>query len=102
MLTFDARAPAGSVGIAPERVDHLLGQAPRWQLSLSLLAAGAATLGAVAALGAATAAAVPAGGITIAVLVIQVCMFVMALAPMLGGAALVLTIKRALAHRRCA
>ena len=102
MLTFDARAPAGTVGIAPERVDHLLGQAPRWQLSLSLLAAGAATLGAVAALGAATAAAVPAGGITIAVLVIQVCMFVMALVPMLGGAALVLTIKRALAHRRCA
>lgn len=100
MLTFDERAPAGAVGIAPERVDHLLGQAPQWQLSLSLLAAGVGTLAAVAVLGAATAAAVPAGGITLAVLVVQVCMFVMAVVPVLGGAALILTIKRTLAHGR--
>jgi Zn-dependent protease with chaperone function len=96
MLTFDERAPAGAVGIAPERVDHLLGQPPQWQLSLSLLAAGMVTLAAVAALGAATASAVPAGGISLAVLVAQICMLVMAVAPVLGGAALVLTIKRAL------
>jgi len=99
MLTFDERAPAGTVGIAPERVDHLLGQPPRWQLSLSLLAAGIVTLAAVAALGVATASAVPTGGISTAVLVAQICMFAMAVAPMLGGATLVLTIKRVL-HRR--
>ncbi|MDP1846933.1 MAG: M56 family metallopeptidase [Solirubrobacteraceae bacterium] len=100
MLTFDERAPAGTVGIAPERVDHLLGQPPQWQLSLSLLAAGIATLAALAALGAATAAAVPAGGIATAVLIGQLCMVVMALAPVLGGAALILTIKRAVRHLR--
>lgn len=59
MLTFDERAPAGTVGIAAEPVDHLLGQSPRWQLSLSLLAAAVATIAAVAMLGAATAAALP-------------------------------------------
>jgi beta-lactamase regulating signal transducer with metallopeptidase domain len=100
MLTFDERAPAGAVGLAPERVDHLLGQPPQWQLSLSLLAAGIVTLAAVAVLGAATASAVPAGGISIAVLVAQICMFAMAVAPVLGGAALVLTIKRVVARGR--
>ena len=100
MLTFDELAPAGAVGIAPERVDHLLGQPPQWQLSLSLLAAGIVTLAAVAALGAATASAVPAGGISLAVLVAQICMFAMAVAPVLGGAALVLAVKRALRPRR--
>lgn len=100
MLTFDERAPAGAVGIAPERVDHLLGQPPRWQLSLSLLAAGIVTLATVAALGAATAFAVPAGGISIAMLVAQICMFAMAIAPVLGGTALILTIKRAFGHAR--
>ena len=100
MLTFDERAPAGSVGIAPERVDHLLGQPPQWQLSLSLLAAGIVTLAALSVLAAVTASAAPAGGISIAVLVAQVCMLVMAVAPLLGGAALILTIKRALGHGR--
>lgn len=98
MLTFDEQAPAGTVGIAPERVDHLLGQPPRWQLSLSLLAAGIVTLAALAALGAATATAAPAGGITIALFVVQLCMFLMAIAPILGGAALILTIKHIYAH----
>lgn len=88
------------MGIAPERVDHLLGQPPQWQLSLSLLAAGIVTLAAVAVLGAATASVVPSGGISLAVLVAQICMFAMAVAPVLGGAALVLTIRRALAHAR--
>lgn len=100
IITFDERAPAGAVGIAPERVDHLLGQPPQWQLSLSLLAAGIVTLAAVAVLGAATASAVPAGGISIAVLIAQICMFAMAVAPVLGGAALVLTIKRVVARGR--
>jgi len=100
MLTFEERAPAGAVGIEPERVDHLLGQAPRWQLSLSLLAAGMVTLAAVGLLGAAAASTAPSGGISLAVLVAQLCMFVMALVPVLGGSALVLTVKRGLANRR--
>jgi len=100
MLTFDERAPSGAVGIAPERVDHLLGQPAQWQLSLSLLAAAAVTLAALAVLGAATASAVPDGGVSLAVLFAEFCMFAMAVAPVLGGAALVLTIRRAVAHLR--
>jgi len=100
MLTFDEQAPAGTVGIAPERVDHLLGQPPQWQLSLSLLAAAAVTLSALAVLGAATESAVPDGGVSLAVLFAEFCMFAMAVAPALGGAALVLTIRRAVAHLR--
>lgn len=100
MLTFDERAPSGTVGIAPERVDHLLGQPPQWQLSLSLLAAAIVTLAAVAVLGAATASVVPSGGISLAVLVVQICMLAMAVGPVLGGGALVLTIRRALTHAR--
>lgn len=100
MLTFEERAPAGSVGIAPERVDHLLGQPPRWQLPLFLLAAGLVTLAAIALLGAATAAAAPREGISLAVLIAQMCMFAMAVVPVLGGAALVLTVKRGVAYGR--
>ncbi|MBA3328875.1 MAG: M56 family metallopeptidase [Solirubrobacterales bacterium] len=97
MLTFEGRAPAGAVGIAPERVDHLLGEPMRWQLSASLLLAGAATLSGIAVLGAAAASAAPAGGLSMAVLVMQLCALAMAVLPFVAGVALVLTVKRALA-----
>ena len=100
MLTFDERAPAGTVGIAAERVDHLLGQSPRWQLSLSLLAAAVATIAAVATLGAATAAATPHGGLSVAVLAAQLCAFAMIAGPALAGAALILTVRGGVAHLR--
>jgi len=52
LLSFSATAhPHGAVGIAPERVDHLLGRPASWQLPGALLLAGSATvvvLGAVA------------------------------------------------------
>lgn len=100
MLTFDERAPAGTVGIAAERVDHLLGQPPRWQLSLSLLAAAVVTIAAVAMLGAATAAAAPDGGLSVAVLAAQLCAFAMTAGPILAGAALILTVRGGVGHLR--
>lgn len=104
MLTFGQRAPggerapSGAVGIAPERVDHLLGEAPQWQLSLSLLAAGAATLVAVAVLGAATATVAPTT--SLAMLAMQLCALAMTVVPVLGGAALILTVRRGVARGR--
>lgn len=95
MLIFEERAPSGAVGIAPERVDHLLGEPARWQLSLSLLAAGIATLAAVGLLGVATALAVPADGIPVGVMLGQACMFAMIAAPVIAGATLILTVSRA-------
>jgi hypothetical protein len=45
LLSFNATAhPHGAVGIAPERVDHLMGRTPSWQLPAALLLAGSATI----------------------------------------------------------
>ena len=99
MLTFEERAPSGAVGIAPERVDHLLGQPAQWQLSPLRLAVGIATLAAVAGLGAATASAMPAGGISVALMLGQACMFAMITAPLIAGATLIMTVRRARAAR---
>jgi len=44
-LSFSAAAhPHGAVGIAPERVDHLLGRPASWHLPGALLLAGSATI----------------------------------------------------------
>jgi Peptidase family M48 len=54
MLTFaDSSGPAAPVGIDPGRVDHLLGEAPRWRFPTLLCCAAAgviALLGAIAVL----------------------------------------------------
>jgi hypothetical protein len=45
LLCFGTSAhPHGAVGIAPERVDHLLGRTPSWRLPGALLVGGLATL----------------------------------------------------------
>ena len=44
MLTFGEAADPAVVGIAPERVDHLLGRSPGWGLPGMLLAVGAASI----------------------------------------------------------
>jgi Peptidase family M48 len=44
LLVFDASAPPGVSGISPERVDSLLGHAPRWRPSWWLLAASLGSL----------------------------------------------------------
>ena len=44
MLTFGEAADPAVVGIAPERVDHLLGRSPGWGLPGVLLGAGGASL----------------------------------------------------------
>lgn len=75
LLAFgEARGPAVVVGIAPERVDHLLGAPARWELPASLLLAAAAAL--VALLGLATTAAVVGTGtpLNVPLLLAQACM----------------------------
>jgi Zn-dependent protease with chaperone function len=44
LLQFDASAPPGVSGVSPERVDSLLGHAPRWRPSWWLLAASIGSL----------------------------------------------------------
>ena len=96
LLAFDS-APAGSVGIAPERVDELTGRPARLELPLALLAAGIAAIAALAAI------ALQLHGATAgrdevnpAQLVEQLCLVLKTLLPLVLGAALIL---RALRHR---
>jgi Zn-dependent protease with chaperone function len=48
MVAFDSRArPVGAMGIAPERVDHLLGRPAPWRLPSGLVVVGALTVAAM-------------------------------------------------------
>ena len=97
MLRFDEHAVPGTVGIAPERVEHLLGARPRWQLPPSLLAAGALSLVAVLALAYATAVATPSpGAISISTLWMQLCGLALLTIPAFAVAWLLRSARRAL------
>lgn len=82
LLTFNQAPAAGTVvGIAPERVDQLLGDSPRWRLPASLFLGAAVTLAGLTA--AVVAVASLAGSqLDLAMLVAQSCM------ALVGGAAL--------------
>jgi hypothetical protein len=82
LLAFDAATPAGAAGISNERVDSLLGQAPRWRLPSPLVAASLATLsGLVVLIWRASAAASAHATFNLPLLSSQPCMLVLALLP---------------------
>jgi hypothetical protein len=92
LLSFgEARNPAVVVGIAPERVDHLLGQAPRWELPASLLLGSAVAIGSLVGAAMTARALTSAAELDVPLLVAQSCMLVMLGLPLLlTGAALLL------------
>ncbi|MHB1834563.1 MAG: M56 family metallopeptidase [Solirubrobacteraceae bacterium] len=94
LITFAGTRSAGVVGIAPERVDHLLGEHPRWRLSITHLASALATLAGLLAVAATLAAAATPGHLSVIVLGAQACMIAMALAPMLLSACLIVITRR--------
>jgi hypothetical protein len=82
LLAFDAAAPAGAAGISNERVDSLLGQAPRWRLPSPLIAVSLATICSLVVLVWRTSAAASAHAtFNLPVLSSQPCMLVLALLP---------------------
>lgn len=88
LLTFGERSkPAVVVGIAPERVDHLLGQRARWQLPVPLIFGALATLAGLVAIGAAAAAS--SGGMTLPFVLAQMCTVVITALPAAVAAALI-------------
>jgi len=93
-------SPGVVVGIAPERVDHLLGERPAWELPVSLLAGGLVTVAGLGFLAAATASAVPSGTVSTSVLAAQACMVAMTVAPVMVGAFLLLASTRRLRGAR--
>lgn len=88
LLAFESADPA-VVGIAPERVDHLLGDAPQWALPLAMVAWGVTLMVGVAAV-ALRLETVAADPINLPLLAAQFCMLLMALVPIaaVGGSAL--------------
>jgi BlaR1 peptidase M56 len=91
LLSFgEARNPAGVVGIAPERVDHLLGRAPRWELPVSLLAGSVVAIGGLVGAAITARALTSAAELNVPLLLAQSCMLVMLALPLLLTAAALL------------
>jgi hypothetical protein len=102
LLAFDKSPHAAIVGVAPERVDHLLGERPRWELPLTLLAGAAVTIVGLVALALRTAESAGHASVDMPLLLAQACMVGMTVLPVLVGTAALLASKRALERRaRC-
>jgi Zn-dependent protease with chaperone function len=89
LLAFDGATSPAVVGIAPERVDHLLGERPRWELPSALFAA---TLVVLVASGAAVLRVADASSqmsLNLPLLAAQACTALIALAPPVLGAVMV-------------
>jgi len=99
LLTFESADPA-VVGIAPERVDHLLGDTPAWQLPAALLAWTLVSLSAFGVLALRLDQAGAHSELSLPLVAAQTCMLLMALVPLLVGAGVVLGARRWLAAAR--
>lgn len=85
MLAFGSSASGGVVGIAPERVDFLLGRTPAWRLPWLLMVAALITLGALLALvWRASGTASVQATLNLPILSSQPCVLVLALVPVLA------------------
>lgn len=94
LLTFDEGASSAVVGIAPERVDHLLGERPRWELPLALLAWAIVVVVALTVLALRIERLSVDGAVSLPLVAAQLCMLAMAVVPLLAGAAAVLTARQ--------
>lgn len=98
LLSFEAADPA-VVGIAPERVDHLMGERWSWQLPAALLAWALVAVGALVVVALRVQATGAAVEVNVPLLVAQSCMLILAGVPLVVGAALVLRTRSLLARR---
>jgi Zn-dependent protease with chaperone function len=99
LLTFDETPNAAVVGIAPERVDHLLGEPPRWELPTVLLFAAGLTVAGLVALVLQTAQATSQASVALPALLAEACMVAMTVTPVLVCAAALLASRRRSRHR---
>ena len=97
LLTFGERPGSQVVvGIAPERVDRLLGEHARWEVPVSLLAGAVVTLGGLVAIGAAAASSSSAAGMSLPFVMAQLCTVAMTAFPAVVGAGLLIASTRRL------
>jgi BlaR1 peptidase M56 len=81
MIAFAEGSRPGVVGIAPERVDHLLGTTRRWNLPVVMLAGTLVTLAALFTVAMGLALTVVPAGMSLAGMTAQLCMVLMLLVP---------------------
>ena len=99
LLAFDAHPNPVVVGIAPERVDSLLGRRARFELPVLLLAGGLATIAVLVAVTVGMAGATGHATIGLPALAAQACMMTMAAVPLMLGAMGTLSARRLLGGR---
>src|SRR3954452_270588 len=90
LLAFDTHPSPAAVGIAPERVEHLLGQRLKWELPTLLLFGAVVAIGALIAATLRVADATQHATVGLPVLAAQACMLAMALGPVVLGASALL------------
>jgi Zn-dependent protease with chaperone function len=98
LVAFEDSMGPAVVGIAPERVDQLLGERPRWELPLALLAWAVVVILALVVVAVRTEQATTHAAISLPLVAAQLCMLTMAVAPVMLGAAVVLGSRRVLAR----
>ena len=98
LLSFEAADPA-VVGIAPERVDHLMGERSSWQLPAALLAWALLAVSALIVVALRVGATGAAVELNVPLLVAQSCMLLLASLPLVFGAAVLLGTRGAFAAR---
>jgi hypothetical protein len=102
LLTFDEHPSPAAVGIAPERVEQLLGQRPLWELPTLLLLGALATIAALVAVTVRLAEATAHATVGLPALAAHACALAMALAPIAIGAMALLGGRRLGGHRPAA
>ncbi|MGI9020891.1 MAG: M56 family metallopeptidase [Solirubrobacterales bacterium] len=101
LLRFGERGGAAApvVGIAPERVERLLGREPRWQLPLSIFSGSLVILAGLLGLVLTAPALIQSESLSLAMILAESCMVAMIVAPLaIAGSALWLS--RSWVHRR--
>jgi Zn-dependent protease with chaperone function len=100
LVAFEDSLGPAVVGIAPERVDQLLGDRPRWELPLALLGWAAVVVVALVAIAVRAEQATAHASISLPLLAAQLCMLTMAVVPVVLGATTVLGARRLLGRAR--
>ncbi len=94
LLVFESAPSPAVVGIAPERVDNLLGDRLAWELPLALIASGLVTLIAVAVVAVRVSEAAAHSRLELPLALAGACMAAMAVVPLTLGAATLLGTRR--------
>lgn len=100
LLAFDGAANSAVVGIAPERVDHLLGERPRWELPIALLAWALVVVAAIVVVAWRVGEATTHMAVDLPLVASQLCMVAMAVVPLVVGASALLGSRRLLCSSR--